>query len=70
MEDRVIRLEEQVKYHDKEIAEMKSLTTTLSKRMNSIDETLKELKYMIAGALLFAVLEQTGVVNAIVNIFK
>jgi len=70
MEDRVIRLEEQVKYHDREIAEMKTLTKTLGERMNSMDQTLKQLKNMIAGAILFAVLEQIGVINAIVNVFK
>lgn len=69
MEDRLIRLEERQKFHDKEIAELKESTKMLSDKLDGMLRTLSMIRNILVGAIAFAVAEQMGVLKAIMAIF-
>ncbi|WOE69093.1 hypothetical protein RZR97_08225 [Hydrogenimonas thermophila] len=69
MEDRVIRLEERVNYHEKEISEIKGTTKMLGEKLESINSTLRAVKNWIIGAVFLAVAQQLGILNLLKALF-
>ncbi len=70
MEDRLIRVEEQLKHHEREIDEIKKAQEAVAKKLDSIVSNLQAVKNWLVGAVLFAAAEQFGLIHIIEGIFK
>ncbi len=69
MESRITSLEERVKYHDKEIQELKDGQEKLIRKIEGVIEAINAVKNWIIGGVVFAIASQVGLVTALTKIF-
>lgn len=69
MESRIVTLEEKVKYHDKEIQELKDGQEKLIKKIEGVIEAINAVKNWIIGGIVFAIASQVGLITALTKIF-
>jgi hypothetical protein len=68
MENRVTTLEFQVKYHGKEIQDLKDGQEKLIKKLEGVIEAINAVKNWIIGGIIFAISSQVGLITAITKI--
>jgi hypothetical protein len=68
-ETRIVQLEEGHKYHEREIRALKETGKTMQLALNEIRDILKQVKWVVVGALAMLVAESSGIAKPFLALF-